>query len=143
MQTSAKGRALIEGFEGLRLQVYYDIDGYPTIGYGHKLLPGESFPAGITQAEAAELLTRDLVRTEDAVNAMVSVPLTQGQFDALVDFAYNLGTGSLWESTLLRLLNQGDYAGAADQFARWDYAGDDVSAGLLRRREAEKEMFLS
>lgn len=142
MQTSVKGRALIESFEGLRLRVYNDIDGYPTIGYGHKLLPGESYPYGITQQEADALLARDLVRTEDGVNFLVRVPLTQGQFDALVDFTYNLGIGSLGESTLLRLLNQGDYAGAAAQFPLWDHAGADVSAGLLRRREAEKEMFL-
>lgn len=142
MQTSAKGRALIESFEGLCLHVYYDIDGNPTIGYGHKLLPGESYPNGITEPKADQLLDSDLVRTEDGVNSLVRVPLTQGQFDALVDFAYNLGIGSLAESTLLRLLNQGNYAGAADQFTRWDYAGDEVSPGLLRRREAEREMFL-
>ncbi|MCJ2030709.1 lysozyme [Methylobacterium sp. J-043] len=95
----------------------------------------------ITQAEADDILARDLVRFEDAVARLVRVPVTQNQFDALVSFAFNLGEGNLGSSTLLKKLNAGDYDGAADQFARWNKAKGKVLTGLTRRRAAEADLF--
>jgi hypothetical protein len=94
----------------------------------------------ITEDEAEKLLQKDLVRFEDSVNTLVKAPLTQGQYDALVSFAFNCGTSAFAESTLLRLLNSGDHKGAAEQFKRWTNKG---LAGLIRRRKAEETLFLS
>src|SRR5690349_7226751 len=95
----------------------------------------------ITQGQAEALLAQDVQRAVDAVNRLVTVPLTQGEFDALVDFTFNAGVGHLESSTMLKLLNQGDYAGAAAQFDRWSFAGSVQAAGLLRRRQAETAEF--
>ncbi|PRP70248.1 muraminidase, partial [Chromobacterium amazonense] len=86
-------------------------------------------------------LQQDLAKFEVGVSRLVKVQLRQNQFDALVSFSYNLGLGSLQNSTLLRLLNQGDYAGAAGQFILWDKAGGKVLPGLQRRRAAEQALF--
>lgn len=142
MNISDTGLSLIKTFEGFRTHVYPDTAGHPTIGYGHELHPGESFPNGVTDVEATELLRGDVSYAEHAVNTLVTVPVKQGQFDALVDFAYNLGAGTFRHSTLLRLLNQKQYEQAANQFEEWDRAGGVVSPGILRRREAEWRMFL-
>ncbi|MDE6314164.1 MAG: glycoside hydrolase family protein [Lachnospiraceae bacterium] len=141
MKTSEAGRKLIQQFEGCRLQAYRDCVGVLTIGYGHT----GDVAAGqvITQQRADELMVKDLERFERGVERCVTVPLTQEQFDALVSFSYNLGTGSLQKSTLLRKLNGKDYQGAAQEFVKWNKAGGKVLAGLTRRREAEKAMFLS
>ncbi|MCU0523268.1 MAG: lysozyme [Elainella sp. Prado103] len=96
----------------------------------------------ITESEAEELMKRDLRRFEQAVSDLVKVPLNSDQFSALVSFAYNVGEGALASSTLLRLLNQRDYQGAADQLLRWDKAGSQALAGLTRRRKAERALFL-
>jgi lysozyme len=95
----------------------------------------------ITQAQAEELLAKDVQVAVDAVNRLVTVKITQAEFDALVDFAFNVGVGALTNSTLLRGLNAGDFAGAADQFETWDRVNGKVVAGLLRRRLAETELF--
>lgn len=142
MKISDKGLALIREFEGFRPFAYKDTAGLWTIGIGHKLKPGERYPTGITEAQAEVLLEQDAVTAEADVNRLVKVSLSQNQFDALTDFAYNLGDGSLEDSTLLKLLNEGDYSGAAAQFPLWDHVGGVVSAGLLRRREAEQALFL-
>ncbi|EBG9759466.1 lysozyme, partial [Salmonella enterica] len=97
----------------------------------------------IDEATAERLLKTGLVGYENDVSRLVKVKLTQGQFDALVSFAYNLGARTLSTSTLLRKLNAGDYAGAADEFLRWNKAGGKVLNGLTRRREAERALFLS
>lgn len=139
MQISEKGIQLIESFESLRLESYQDVRGIWTIGYGSTLnvLPGMT----ITQEQAEQRLAQDLASAEAAVNVNVRVPLTQTQFDALCSFTFNCGNAAFKQSTLLRLLNQGDYAGAAEQFIRWDKAGGEVVAGLLRRRQAEIALF--
>ncbi|UGA40291.1 lysozyme [Chromobacterium haemolyticum] len=142
MNISANGIKLIQQFEGLRLKAYQDAVGVWTIGYGHT---GPDVTPGlvITQAQADALLARDLSRFETGVTRLAQVPLNQNQFDALVSFSYNLGLGSLQNSTLLRLLNQRDYAGAAAQFPRWNKAGGKVLlACLTRRRAAEQALFL-
>lgn len=141
MNISANGVKLIQQFEGLRLKAYQDAVGVWTIGYGHT---GPDVTPGlvISQAQADALLARDLNRFETGVSRLVSVPLNQNQFDALLSFSYNLGLGSLQNSTLLRLLNQRDYAGAGAQFPRWNKAGGKVLPGLTRRRAAEQALFL-
>ena len=95
----------------------------------------------ITKERAEELLRDDVKRFEGQVLRLVKVPLTQGQFDALVSFTYNLGAGNLSNSTLLRLLNVGDYSGAAAQFDRWVYASGKRLSGLVKRRAAERALF--
>jgi len=139
MHTSQKGLDLIKSFEGLRLSAYKDVVGVVTIGYG--TTSGVKMGDTITKERAEELLREDVKRFEGQVLRLVKVPLTQGQLDALVSFTYNLGAGNLGNSTLLRLLNAGDYAGAAAQFDRWNKAGGKVLAGLVRRRAAERALF--
>ena len=113
MRLSAAGLELIKKSEGFRNHVYLDVAGFPTIGYGHRLLHPESFPNGVQEAQATEILTADVRDAEQAVDCLVKVPLTQGQFDALVDFCFNLGAGKLASSTLLKILNGGRYEAAA------------------------------
>lgn len=142
LSCSQNGQVLIEKFEGLRLTAYQDMVGVWTIGYGHT---GPDVKPGlvISQQQAVQLLINDLARFNNGVNALVTVKLNQNQFDALVSFSYNLGLGSLQNSTLLRLLNAGNFQAAADQFPRWDRAGGKEVAGLLARRNAERALFLT
>lgn len=143
MKTSPKGIALIKSAEGLRLKAYPDpgTGGLPwTIGYGST--SGVTRNMVITEAQAEKMLAEDLVRFERIVERLVQVPLNQGQFDALVSFTYNVGEGNFTKSTLLRKLNAGDSAGAAEQFSRWVHAGGKVLPGLVKRRAAERAMFL-
>jgi lysozyme len=139
MDYSPDGLKLTESFEGCRLAAYLDSVGVPTIGYGHTR--GVTMGMTCTQEQAEQWLQQDVQVAVQAVNNLVTVPLTQQQFDALVDFAFNLGTGALQHSTLLRLLNSGNYQGAAGEFEKWDKAGGKVLPGLLRRRQAERDMF--
>lgn len=139
MQYSATGARLTESFEGCKLVAYQDQVGVWTIGYGHTRGVAEGMTC--TQEQAEAWLMEDAQEAADAVNRLVQVQLTQSEFDALVDFTFNLGAGALEGSTLLRLLNAGDFAGAAEQFERWDHAGGQVVAGLLRRRQAEETEF--
>lgn len=139
MKTSQAGIDLIKRFEGLRLRAYRDAVGVPTIGYG--TTRGVKMGIAITAERAEELLREDVTRFEEYIAQLVTVPLTQGQWDALSSFVYNLGPTKLAESTLLRLLNAGDYQGAAAEFDRWTRAGGKVLAGLVRRRAAERAMF--
>jgi lysozyme len=140
MQYSQQGMNLTEGFEACRLIAYQDIRGIWTIGWGHT---GPEVCEGLTwtQEQADAQLLADLQRFVDDINNEVNVPLTQGEFDALVDFTFNDGNGAFMGSTLLRLLNAGDYDGAAAQFPSWDHAAGVVVAGLLRRRQAEVALF--
>jgi lysozyme len=142
MNISQAGLNAIKQYEGYSGTTYLDVAGKATIGYGHLLKQGESYPDGITEEQAEALLLADLTDAQNAVNAMVKVPLTQNQFDALVSFAYNLGAAALDGSTLLADLNKGDYADAANQFPLWDHSNHQVVQGLLARRKAEQSMFL-
>jgi lysozyme len=142
MQISQAGIDLIKSFEGLRLEAYPDpaTGGNPwTIGYGHTgdVEPGQV----ITETQAEELLRQDVAQFEMCVNGALQVTPTQGQFDALVSFAFNVGCRNLRNSTLLRKLNAGDDVGAAAEFTRWNRAAGKVMAGLTRRREAERDLF--
>ena len=143
MKTSDKGIALIKHAEGFAPTPYFCPAGKRTIGYGHVILPGEEFPSHITEAEATALLIKDLAeRFEPAVEKLVTVDLKQGQFDALISFAFNLGPGNLKSSTLLKKLNAGDYGGAANEFMKWTRAAGKVLPGLVKRRAEEKELFM-
>lgn len=139
MKYSQTGLQLTEKFEGCRFQAYYDSTGVATIGYGHTA--GVAIGQTCTQAQAAAWLIEDVAVAETAVNQMVHVALNQNEFDALVDFVFNLGAGNFEQSTMLRKLNAGDYPGAALEFAKWDRAGGVEMAGLLRRRQAEAAEF--
>jgi lysozyme len=144
MRTSPAGRTFIGRHEGLRLTAYRDAAGVWTIGYGHTAAAGPPAPSAgmtITAAEADAILGRDLARFEAAVTRLVTVPLSQPRFDALVSFAFNVGEGALARSTLLKKLNAGDVRGAAAEFGRWNKAGGRVLAGLTRRRAEERAMF--
>jgi lysozyme len=141
MQLSAAGLELLKRSEGFRSHIYNDINGFPTIGYGHRVLKTELFPDGIDEQRASAMLAEDVRQAEQAVVRLVKVPLTQGQFDALVDFCFNLGAGRLASSTLLKVLNGGRYADAAEQLLRWDIAGGVECAGLKVRRQAEFELW--
>lgn len=146
MRASENGINLIKQFEGCRLTAYQDSVGVWTIGYGWtQSVDGNPVAKGmvITQQKADDLLKQGVVQYENGVNSLVKVQLNQNQFDALVDFAYNLGVNALKGSTLLKKLNTGDYAGAANEFTKWNKAGGKEVAGLTRRREAEKSLFLS
>lgn len=144
MNISERGLALIKESEGCELIAYRDAVGVLTIGYGH-IGPDVRDGMMITQARADELLREDVRDAEKCVGNLVSVPLTQGQFDALVDFSFNLGCGRLRGSTLLRLLNDADYSGACAQFAVWTKGrvnGKLVDLpGLMKRRSREAELF--
>lgn len=144
MKTSEKGLQLIRDAEGLRLKAYHDSEGVLTIGYGHtgRMSPPKVFAnSSITKAEAEEYLRGDAAEAEKIVLRNVRVPLSQNEFDALVSWVFNLGEGNLKRSTLLRKLNDGDYAGAAEQFSRWVYGGTKVLPGLVKRRAAERALF--
>ena len=134
---------LVKHFEGLYLNAYLCPAGVPTIGYGHTA--GVQMGQTITSAQADDLLASDLTAAAAQVDKLVTVPLTPQQRGALASFVFNLGAGSLQMSTLLRLLNQGDYEGAAGQFGRWVYATvNGVKTqlpGLVKRRAAEADLF--
>jgi lysozyme len=137
---SKDGLNLTEQFEGCQLTAYQDQVGVWTIGYGHT---GSGVVSGlaITQDQAVALLVSDVAAAAAFVNNAVTIELQQNEFDALVDFVFNLGRGAFAGSTLLKNLNAGQFDAAAAQFALWDHAGGQVVAGLLRRRQAEAALF--
>ena len=141
MELSDRGLKLICDFEGFRAKAYYCPAGVVTIGYGTTL--NVKMGMKVTKAEAERLLRRDLVRFQACVTKSVNVPLTQGQYDALVSLCYNIGEGAFRKSTLLKLLNQKRYDAACRQFDRWTKGGGKVLPGLVRRRAAEAALFKS
>lgn len=146
VKTSQAGIDFIKRHEGLRLTVYKDQAGLDTIGYGHLNVPGASYQQ-ITAIQAEEILRRDLARGETAITKSVTVPLSENEFDALSSFVFNVGPGAFQKSTLLKKINAGDKAGAANEFTRWVFITDPntgqkvVSNGLMKRRTAEKAVF--
>lgn len=140
MRTSQRGLSLIKSFEGLRLQAYQDSVGVWTIGYG--TTRGVKAGMAITKEQAERMLMDDVQRFEPEIERLVTLPLSQNQWDALISFTYNLGAANLESSTLLRKLNAGDYTGAAEQFPCWNKAGGRVLPGLVRRRAAEQALFM-
>jgi lysozyme len=139
VKTSPTGIALIKSFESCKIVAYQDGAGVWTIGWGHT--GGVKHGDTCTQAQADAWLAEDIGGAEDAVSRLVRSSLTQNQFDALVSFTYNEGSGHLAQSTLLELVNSLRMESAAAQFARWDMVAGKSSPGLLRRRDAEAALF--
>tara|TARA_B100000214_G_C23925590_1_gene608204 strand:- start:898 stop:1368 length:471 start_codon:yes stop_codon:yes gene_type:complete len=139
MNIGQKGIDLIKHFEGCELNAYKCPAGVWTIGYGH--IKGVSEGMSITQEQAEQMLLDELKEYENYINELVTVSLSQNQFDALVSWVYNLGPANLQSSTLLKVLNSGDYSGVPAQIERWNKAGGKVLEGLIRRREAESALF--
>ena len=142
MKISQSGIDKIKRHEALRLEPYQDEGGKWTIGYGHLLRSGEWYDR-ITEEKAEELLRQDLATAENAVKQLVKVPISQNQHDALVSFVFNIGVTAFSKSTLLRKLNAGDAAGAANEFSRWKYVQGQVSTILIARRKREQLLFLA
>lgn len=142
MKTSDRGIRLIKEFEGFRADSYICPAGKRTIGYGHVIQPGDHIKEPMTEASAHDLLVSDLSKFEAAVNREVAVPLSQQQFDALVSLAFNIGVGAFTGSTLLKRLNAERFHDAAAQFDKWVYSNKKKIPGLVKRRKAEKELFL-
>lgn len=146
MHISDKGLKLIRHFEGCSLRPYLDPIGLLTIGVGHLITKEDAnkYSIGITSQEADNLLRHDCRKAETAIGKLITIPLTQGEFDGLVSFTFNLGAGALRRSTLrMRLNRDEDRLSVADEFRKWTRAGGHVLPGLIRRREAERELFLS
>lgn len=142
---SERGVELISNFEGLRLNAYQDSVGIWTIGFGTTIFPhGKKVQDGdcCTIQQAKSYMSHDLKRFEIAVSKAVQVPLNQHQFDALVSLTYNIGIGAFQNSTLVKLLNAGDYTAASHQFDVWIKAGGQTVQGLVNRRAVEKSFFL-
>lgn len=141
---SDDGLALIKDFEGERLTVYKDAVGLPTVGVGHLVLPFDNLKVGqtISAERSRTLLRQDVERFEKCVNAAITQPLTQNQFDACVALAFNIGESAFKNSSVARELNRGHFTLAANAFLKWNKAGGKVLNGLTRRREAERKMFL-
>lgn len=137
--TSQTGIDLIKRFEGLRLKAYQDSVGVWTIGYGHT--KDVTSDLTINETEAEELLKKDIETFEETINEVVTVPLSQNQFDALVSFTFNVGSNAFKKSSLLETLNNNNYGEAQKEFYRWVYAGTQKLSGLIERREAEAELF--
>lgn len=157
------GVELIKRFEGFVPRLYICAAGYPTIGYGHVVLAGDDFGGitgfqlldiyrksglkaaqnvcNMTKIEAEELLLKDAHKFENAVLRNVNVPLTDGQFDALVSFTYNLGPAALQRSTLRRKVNREEHDDVPHEFRKWVFAGGRKLKGLIKRRNAEAELY--
>lgn len=140
---SEDGLRLIRRFEGFSAVPYLCPAGYLTVGYGHVVKNPDAFRQPITEDEATEILTVDVETAERAVLRLIAAPLTDGQFDALVSFTFNLGAGALQRSTLRRKVNREDHEDAAAEFLRWVWAGGRKLNGLIRRRQAEAALYQS
>lgn len=155
MKLSSSGFAHIRKFEGFSAKLYNDGEtkshGHCTVGYGHlvhkKVCDAKKYPSekpfikGISKGKASVLLRKDVGWAEKVVNRAVTVPLTQNQFDALVSFTFNVGSGNFTGSTLLKLLNKGSYTKAAEEFKKWKYSNGKILRGLPVRRKSEASLF--
>ena len=141
MKISNNGLDLVKHFEGLVLEAYKCPAGVWTIGYGHTkdVQPGDSW----SEDHADHMLEVEMEEYEKYINDLVEVELNQNQFDAMVSWVYNLGSSNLQASTLLKVLNAGDYEGVPAQIMRWNKAGGKVLEGLTRRRQAEADLFVA
>ena len=147
MKISSRGLELIKDFEGFSSTSYLDVVNIPTIGWGNTFYEdGRKVKLGeqISKTDALKLLevvaNRDFA---DKIFPSIKVKVSQNQFDAMVSLAYNIGTGAFLKSTLLKKVNAGDFAGAGEEFLRWNKANGKEVLGLTRRREREKQLFLS
>jgi len=140
-QPSSAAYGVVKHFEGYSPMTYIDAAGYPTIGFGHLIRPGETFEEPLLGEAAEKLLREDMRPKAAAVNRYVAVPLFQGQYDSLVSWTYNLGEGALRSSTLLKQVNADRHDDVPGQMKRWNKAGGRVLKGLERRREAEAALY--
>lgn len=151
-KTTQKGIDFLKQEEGLRLKMYHDSAGLPSIGVGHLLTKDElrsgkilclavDWDPGLTEAQCEELLRRDLFEAEQAVEKSVTVPLTAPQHDALVSFAFNVGSGAFAASTLVKQLNNKQYDSVPFQMRRWIHSAGRRDPILVARREREIEMW--
>lgn len=141
LSLSVSGLSYIQQYEGLVLGVYLDPVGIPTVCYGHmdqRLKVGTRF----TKAQCSQFLYEDTQSAQQAIKDLVTVPLTQNQYDALVSLVFNIGRPAFSRSALLRKLNSEDYAGAAEEFPKWVYAKGKKLPGLVTRRDSERALFL-
>ena len=143
MALSKEGLALIKHHEGFSATTYLDVAGYPTIGYGHLIRPSETSLEGarLSEEEAEALLLRDVASAERSVLKLITVPLKQNQYDALVSFTFNLGGGALQASTLRAKVNREDHDAVPEQFMRWVFAGGRKVKGLITRRQEEANLY--
>lgn len=147
MVTSKNGLEFISKWEGCVLKPYKDIAGLRTIGVGHLIKPGENFPDGveITKEKALEILASDVKLCEDSIKTRIKVPLNQNQFDALVSFGFNCGTGVYVLSDACKALNEGKYDEVPQRLLVWSKAKINgvlqVNQGLYNRRKSEGELF--
>lgn len=140
MKVSDEGLSLIKHFEGCELKAYRCAANVLTIGYGTTKNVTEDME--ITQEEAESLLQEEMHEYEGYINDIVKVPLEQHQFDSMVSWVFNLGSGNLFSSTLLKKLNNSEYDEVPEQIKRWNKASGKVLEGLVKRREAEALLFL-
>jgi len=141
--TTEQGVDFIKSFEGFKPYVYKDIAGLNTIGYGHLIRKGEVFPETISEEEGEIILKRDLYKAERSILRNINVPLFDNQFNSLVSWVFNIGSGAIQRSTLRMKLNRGDdIDDVGDEFLKWVYAGGRRIKGLIRRRKAERLMFI-
>ncbi len=143
MQLSQHGLEFIKDQEGFKSEAYQDSVGVWTIGYGTIKINGSPVQQGMTctESQASDWLLADLAWAQTAVNQLVKVTLSQGQYDALVSFVYNEGETNFARSTLLKLLNSGNYSAAAEEFKKWVYAGGRIIPGLVSRRAREESLY--
>lgn len=142
MRISARGLALIRHFEGFSAVPYRCPAGYWTIGYGHVLSTRERETITVIDAKIADtLLMQDVRSAENTVRRLISLPLTEYQFDALVSFTYNLGGAALQRSRLRRCVNRGEHVIALEEFSKWVWAGGKKLSGLIQRRHDESIVY--
>lgn len=144
MQLSHSGLEFLKDQEGFEAKAYRDGGGVWTIGFGTTRINGKPVEAGMTctESEALLWLAQDTASAQTTLNQSVRVPLRQSQFDALVSLVYNIGSDAFLKSTLLRMLNMGDYMGAYAQMSRWDHDNGKVVLGLTKRRMREQSLFI-
>lgn len=154
MQMSEHGLELLKQWEGSKNKLYYDSAGLPTIGVGHLLTKSElssgkiiingvpvKYDGGLSDQQVLDLLSQDVNPAAQVVTNKVTVGLNQNQFDALTSFTFNVGGAAFTGSTLLKLLNQGQYDEVPGQLRRWNKAGGKVVQGLINRRENEIKLW--
>lgn len=135
---------LIKQFEDFRAEAYKCPAGVWTIGYGTTRINGQPVKAGmtITEDQALQLVQQEVNKLWSQIESILKVKINDNQMNALVDFAYNLGFNALKTSTLMKYVNESQFDKAADEFGRWVYAGGKILLGLVKRREAERQLFL-
>jgi lysozyme len=139
MTVSIAGIRFLEALEGFRANAYLDSGGVPTIGYGWTV--GVKMGDTCTQEEAEEWLIREVQKIAGFLENCVKVSLKQSQVDALASFIYNVGRGAFMNSTMLKMLNKGEFEGAANEFGKWNHVAGKVNEGLSNRRRAERILF--